>query len=276
MSSSCWAHGLRLEAETTARGALTCLLTEGFVQFGLSLLFAIFFNKAINTKLLPTFDVNRSEFSVTVTVRTQQLYCTYCRWHPPGIISSITIEGTIVVSVMNLQLLCVICLQLLLIVSLCEGKKKKTKKSSDGKQSDTSSSSSSAISASIRNIQELSTIFEHEHTAVLFDKNFSSFVSDRPREYYAALLFTATGSKYRCSICLKVKPIFDDVAKLYNEQYEFNSSAIDKRIAFFRVEVDNARNIFSAMVSKQCPIQFVLLRFAEMLTIVLYEYDYNG
>ena len=43
MSSSCWAHGLRLEAETTARGALTCLLTEGFVQFGLSLLFAIFF-----------------------------------------------------------------------------------------------------------------------------------------------------------------------------------------------------------------------------------------
>lgn len=97
-------------------------------------------------------------------------------------------------------------------------------------------------------MQELSTIFEHDHSAMLFDKNFSSFVSDRPREYYAALLFTATGSKYRCSICLKVKPIFDDVAKLYHEQYEFNSSAIDKRIAFFRVEVDNARNIFSAMV----------------------------
>lgn len=180
------------------------------------------------------------------------MYCTYFHPLPPGIVSS-TIEGTIVVSVMNLQVLCVICLQLLLIVSLCEGKKKKTtKKSSDGKQSDSSSSSSSssssAISTSIRNIQELSTIFEHEHTALLFDKNFSSFVSDRPREYYAALLFTATGSKYRCSICLKVKPIFDDVAKLYHEQYEFNSSAIDKRIAFFRVEVDNARNIFSAMV----------------------------
>lgn len=206
------------------------------------------------------------------------MYCTYCRPLPPGVVSSTTIEGTIVVSVMNLQLLCVICLQLLLIVSLCEGKKKKTtKKSSDGKQSDSSSSSSSssAISTSIRNIQELSTIFEHERTAMLFDKNFSSFVSDRPREYYAALLFTATGSKYRCSICLKVKPIFDDVAKLYHEQYEFNSSAVDKRIAFFLVEVDNARNIFSAMV-RENSVPFVLLRFAEMLTILLYDYDYNG
>lgn len=66
MSSSCWAHGLRLEAETTARGALTCLLTEGFVQFGLSLLFAIFFNKAINTKLLPAFD-NRCNGYCTYT-----------------------------------------------------------------------------------------------------------------------------------------------------------------------------------------------------------------
>jgi len=148
---------------------------------------------------------------------------------------------------MNLLLLLesLICLQLLLIVTLCEGKKKATKKSSDGKHTD---SSANSITASIRNIQELSTIFEHEHSAMLFDKNFSSFVSDRPREYYAALLFTATGSKYRCSICLKVKPVFDDVAKLYHEQYEFNSSAIDKRIAFFRVEVDNARNIFNAMV----------------------------
>ena len=138
---------------------------------------------------------------------------------------------------MNL-LLSLLCLQLL-IVSLCEGKKKATKKSSDSKTVDNSA----------RNLQELSTIYQHEHSALLFDKNFSSFVSDRPREYFAALLFTATSSKYQCSICLKVKPIFEDVAKLYHDQYEFNSSAPDKRIAFFRIEVDNAKNIFNAMVT---------------------------
>lgn len=92
----------------------------------------------------------------------------------------------------------------------------------------------------------------------LTDTTFNKFVVERPRDYHALLMFTATDKKYQCSVCLRAKMILDDVAKYYQDQYDFNSSSISERLAFFRIEVDDARNTFGEMQLETVPRVYLL------------------
>lgn len=92
----------------------------------------------------------------------------------------------------------------------------------------------------------------------LTDTTFNKFVVERPREYHALLMFTATAKQYQCSVCLRAKAVFEEVAKYYQEQYDFNSTSISQRIAFFRIEVDDARNTFGEMQLETVPRIYLL------------------
>jgi len=92
----------------------------------------------------------------------------------------------------------------------------------------------------------------------LGDGNFTKYVVDRPREYYAMLLFTATAPQYQCSVCVKTKGAYIDAATHYQNQYDFEVTPADKKMIFFVVEVDSARSVFSDMQLETVPRVYVL------------------
>jgi hypothetical protein len=92
----------------------------------------------------------------------------------------------------------------------------------------------------------------------LNDDNFARFAIDRPRDYHAILMFTATAPQYKCSVCGRAKTIFEDTAKLYNSQYNFSTASAVNRLAFFRIEVDDARGIFGSLGLESVPRFYAL------------------
>jgi OST3 / OST6 family, transporter family len=100
--------------------------------------------------------------------------------------------------------------------------------------------------------------FRKAPTVPLGDSNFSKFVISRPRDYSAAVMFTALAPKYQCSICHGVDAVYSKLAGYYSTQYDFNSTNIKERIAFFVVDVDGARNVFGDMQFETVPRLFLL------------------
>lgn len=92
----------------------------------------------------------------------------------------------------------------------------------------------------------------------LTDSSFNKFVVERPRDYHALLMFTATAKQYQCSVCLRAKNVLDEVAKYYQDQYDFNTSSASQRIAFFKIEVDDARTTFGEMQLETVPRVYLL------------------
>jgi hypothetical protein len=92
----------------------------------------------------------------------------------------------------------------------------------------------------------------------LTDTNFTKFVVDRPRNYGALLMFTATEPKYQCSVCMKVKNNFEEVSKMYNAQYNFSDVKAEQKLVFFRLEVDSARNVFGELGLETVPRMYYL------------------
>ncbi len=92
----------------------------------------------------------------------------------------------------------------------------------------------------------------------LSDGNFSKFVIDRPRPYTAFLMFTATAKQYQCSVCLRAKSVFEEAASYYQQQFDFNASFPQERIAFFKIEVDDARSTFNDMQLETVPRVYIL------------------
>ena len=92
----------------------------------------------------------------------------------------------------------------------------------------------------------------------LGDGNFSKFVVERPREYHAVLLFTATAPKYQCSVCVATKRAFSDAAAYYREQYDLNTTSPQNRVVYFLLEVDSARNTFNDMGLETVPRIYAL------------------
>lgn len=92
----------------------------------------------------------------------------------------------------------------------------------------------------------------------LSDRNFSSFVIDRPRRYSSLVLFTATAPKYQCFICQSVKVVFQDIATLYHEQYNFVEIDQSKKLAFFVLEVDDSRQSFGELGIESVPRLYLL------------------
>ena len=81
---------------------------------------------------------------------------------------------------------------------------------------------------------------------------------ERPREYFALLLFTATAAQYQCSVCVKTKQTFIDAASHYSNQFDFDTTPADRRVVFFVVEVDGARSVFSDMQLETVPRVYLL------------------
>jgi hypothetical protein len=139
-------------------------------------------------------------------------------------------------------------------------KKKTTTTASSGTSSSSSSSSSKKSSSSFSKDSDSSSADDNEKKIIylrdkinknnvvsLNDDNFSRFITDRPRDYSAVLMFTATDPMYKCSVCNRAKTVFEDVSKAYHSQYNFSTAAVANRVVFFRIEVDDARNIFGQL-----------------------------
>lgn len=92
----------------------------------------------------------------------------------------------------------------------------------------------SLLRKSNERVQNIATkILKHSQYIIpLSDRNFSDYIIDLPREYNALLMFTALAPKYQCSICLSIKDTFSKVATYYANQYNFNTTSIDKKLVF--------------------------------------------
>lgn len=161
-------------------------------------------------------------------------------------------------------------IQLLVVVFvIClagsEAARKKKAASSSSASSDPSSSSTKSISSTKSTTasssssspeKKFSTILEKLQDAPvlsLSDANFTKFVTDRPRDYYAVLMFTATNPRYQCSICGRVDSNFQEIATAYHSQYNLSTVPIEQRIVFFKLEVDNARGVFGDLALETVP-----------------------
>lgn len=106
--------------------------------------------------------------------------------------------------------------------------------------------------------QRVSTIAAKTPYTFLSDKNFTTFVANRPRNYHAILMFTALDPRYQCAVCGRARNVFVEAAKFYDDQYDFQGESTKKRLAFFIVDVDLGRNTFNDMGLETVPRTFAL------------------
>lgn len=109
-----------------------------------------------------------------------------------------------------------------------------------------------------KRIENLSKLVSSSPLIPLSDGNFTKFVINRPRQYYAVIMFTATNPKFQCNICLKSKALFEEAAKSYHDQNNVVTTDIDSRLFFFVLEVDNSRETFSDFQLETVPRIFIL------------------
>ena len=143
-------------------------------------------------------------------------------------------------------LLLILCLG----VSHCEGKKK-SKGTTTSSTSDDDGSEEGAL-------RRAATVARKIPVASLSDRNFTTYTKDRPRNYHAFIMFTATNPQYQCSICGRAKQRFVEAAQLYHDQYSFTDVDAKKRLAFFTLEVDDARMLFQEMKMDSVPHLYLL------------------
>jgi len=117
-----------------------------------------------------------------------------------------------------------------------------------------------AISDGEGNVLDISRILEstRRHTVALYDSNFTKYVKDRPRNYHAVVFLTASAKKYQCSVCKRAAKTYKEAARYYAESYSFAKADKATRIAFFILDVDTARNVFTSMNLETVPKLYVL------------------
>eukprot|EP01038_Epipyxis_sp_PR26KG_P005135 gene5135-7151_t len=103
-------------------------------------------------------------------------------------------------------------------------------------------------------------VTQEDPLVYLGDKNFTQFIVDRPRNYHAVLVLTATGKQYKCSICVKTKQIYSENANYYFSQYghDLNNTELKSRLVFFIAEVDDARQLFNDLEVETIPRVYIL------------------
>lgn len=150
---------------------------------------------------------------------------------------------------------------LLVLLSVCgvsEGKKKKSTSTSNPKTT-TSTSSTSSHKKDTARLETLNSILMRSTQVIpLTDRNFSKFITERPRTYNSLVTLTATAAQYSCNMCVKAKVNYDEASRLYHSQYNFSTVPPEQRLVFFSVEVDDARNLFGELRIETVPrIYFV-------------------
>lgn len=106
-------------------------------------------------------------------------------------------------------------------------------------------------------LKHLITKFQTQNVIALTDLNFTKFVTLRPRDYVAVVMFTLA-NRHDCDICKATMPTFNEVASLYHLQYNFNSSEPKDRLAFFVVDADRAGRTFEELKLETVPRFYVL------------------
>ena len=102
-------------------------------------------------------------------------------------------------------------------------------------------------------------------------QNKHRYIIDRPRDYHAVIMFTASAQQYQCSVCHMALTGFVEGAKAYHDQADFmegastvfadsteRQEAASKRVAFFVLEVDAARSTFNDMGLESVPRIYAL------------------
>mmetsp|Transcript_36085 Transcript_36085/g.36770 ORF Transcript_36085/g.36770 Transcript_36085/m.36770 type:complete len:405 (-) Transcript_36085:43-1257(-) len=92
----------------------------------------------------------------------------------------------------------------------------------------------------------------------LSDANFTKYISERPRLYNAAIMFTALGPNYQCGICGIAAQKWIEAAKYYSNQYELATVDAPNRLIFFLVDVDDARSTFGKIGIESVPRSIAL------------------
>jgi len=92
----------------------------------------------------------------------------------------------------------------------------------------------------------------------LSDRNFTRFVTDKPRHYHAAMFLTAKDSRYGCAPCNAAQKAFEDMATQYQNQYELDAVDASHRIVFFVIDVDSAREVFNSLKMETVPRLFIM------------------
>ena len=173
---------------------------------------------------------------------------------------------------MRCTLACVLLIVLVLSSSLdgVEGKRASKKKSTGSEESEAVPSGKSASKKKDKSskpvLGKIDAIASKGAWTYLTDSNFSRYIVDRPRDYHAVVMFTATAQQYQCSVCVKTKEVFTEAAELYSEQYDFRTADAGqggewkntKKMAFFLLEVDGARRTFNDMGLETVPRTYVL------------------
>jgi oligosaccharyltransferase complex subunit gamma len=121
------------------------------------------------------------------------------------------------------------------------------------------------------NIARLNEVIEKLPYTYLTDKNFSRYIVDRPRDYHAVVMFTATSPEYQCNVCILARDGFLEGVTAYTDQNDISHNieetysddtdrleAASKRLAFFILEAKNSRKIFNDMGLESVPRVYAL------------------
>jgi len=173
---------------------------------------------------------------------------------------------------MRLTFIVLLAVGLLLLAASAEAKRSSgvsKKKVEKGSQKEPESTSDSARSSKVPpRMQEVGDLLPYTYIS---DKNFTRYIVDRPRDYHAVIMFTATAKQYQCSVCHMALKGFVEGAKAYHDGADFMAGAdaafadstarleaASKRVAFFVLEVDQARSVFDDMGLESVPRIYAL------------------
>eukprot|EP01041_Mallomonas_annulata_P004551 gene4551-9030_t len=127
------------------------------------------------------------------------------------------------------------------------------------KKTDSTSSKTKAAAQEDAGPRRLKEIIKLDTSIVtLTDANFSTYISDRPRVYHAAIMFTALADKYQCTICESSRQLWEEASRLYKDQYNLETTAPENRVVFFLVDVDSSRTIFGQIGIESVPRMILL------------------
>ncbi len=152
---------------------------------------------------------------------------------------------------MKLNISYIFALLLVSLLLVSAAKKKASSSSKKTTEKDSEAGDTGKIAA-------LSKLLQSTPVISLSDRNFTKFVTERPRDYHAILMFTATSPQYQCGVCVKSLGSYEEVATLYNRQYDFSKTPIGDRVVFFKIEVDSGRQIFGELQLETVPRLFFL------------------
>ena len=139
-----------------------------------------------------------------------------------------------------------------------EPEKEKEKVKSSKESAKDSAKEKDVVDPANKKVNTLNDLLMHGPVFSLSDSNFTKYVNERPRHYHAILMFTATAPQYQCGVCVKSLENYEEIAKLYHRQFAFNTSAVENRLAFFKIEVDGGRSIFNELQLETVPRLYFL------------------